>query len=140
MILHFSYEELSALKAGAHAVLDGERASGSPVLAPSLNRERIEALLPQLVGDLSLDTLAEAKAVQGAVRAIVDRLRIEMELNVVATHAADEGAVAAYFDFAHAFTVAYRIDEMVSEMSALIELVTGRPATDHTAGTFQFPD
>jgi hypothetical protein len=63
-----------------------------------------------------------------------------MEATVVATHAAGEEAVAAYFDFAHALTVAHRIEELSDEMSALIELVTGHPPDDETARSFRFPD
>jgi len=140
VILHFNYEELTALKAGARAFLDGESPGRGGVLAPPESRARVEALLPNLQGDLSLSTLEELRGVQIAVEAIVECLRIEMESTVVATHAADEGAVSAYFDFAHGFTVAHRIREMASEMEALIELVTGGEATAETARTFQFPD
>ena len=140
MILHFNYEELTALKAGAQVFLDRERPSPSAVLAPPENRARVEAFLPRLHGDISLSTLEELRTVEAAVRAIVDCLRVEMESMVVATHAADEGAVSAYFDFAHGFTVAYRISELASEMEALIELVTGSEPTAEAARDFQFPD
>ena len=75
-----------------------------------------------------------------AVDAIVDHLRAEMEVMVVATHAADEDAVAAYFDFAHALSVGHRLHQMVAEMEALIELVTGEPADTEVARSFRFPD
>ena len=139
MILHFSYEELTALKAGADACLEGGAPSGG-VLAPPESRTRVEELLPLLTGDISLSTLSEARGLQSAVRAIVACLRVEMESLVVTTHAADEDAVAAYFDFAHAFTVSHRVDQVVDEMAALIELVTGAPATQGIERTFQFPD
>jgi hypothetical protein len=140
VILYFSYEELSALKAGAQAFLGGEEPVRGGVLAPPEKRARVEALLPRLAGDLSLSTLDEVRGVQAGVAAIVECLRVEMEVMVVTTHAAGEEAVAAYFDFAHAFSVAHRIREMVSEMEALIELVTGGPPTEETARTFRFPD
>jgi hypothetical protein len=140
VILHFNYEELTALRAGAEALLDREGESDGVVLAPPEERARVEALLPRLHGDISLETLEELRAVEAAVSAIVTSLRVEMETLVVTMHAADEGAVAAYFDFAHGFTVAHRLREMASEMEALIELVTGLPATHETARTFQFPD
>jgi hypothetical protein len=63
-----------------------------------------------------------------------------METTVVTTHAADEGAVAAYFDFAHGFTVAHRLRELAAEMEALIELVTGSPPTSDAVRSFRFPD
>lgn len=141
MILHFNYEEIQALRAGARAYL-GEADDPTPaaVLAPSESRARVEALLPRLVGDLSFETLAELRAVQGAVAPVVERLRVQMESMVLATHAADEDAVSAYFDFAHALTVLHRVDEMAEEMEAMIELVTGESPTAEAARTFRFPD
>ena len=140
MILHFSYEELRALRAGAEVFLEGEGVATGVVLAPSESRARVEALQPLLQGDLSMSTLEELWGVQTAVTAIVECLRAEMESVVVAMHAADEGAVAAYFDFAHAFIVSHRIGELAGEMVALIELVTGSPPTNETARDFQFSD
>ena len=140
MILHFNYEELTALKAGARTFLAREEEGYSRVLAPPAERARVEALLPMLDGDVSLPTLAELSTVRSAVEAIVECLRVEMESVVVTTHAADEQAVAAYFDFAHGLTVAHRLDEMASEMEAMIELVTGEPPTPATSRSFLFPD
>jgi hypothetical protein len=140
VILQFNYEELTALKAGARSFLGRDEESDSRVLAPPAERVRVEALLPRLEGDVSVPTLAELRAVRSAVDAIVECLRVEMESVVVATHAADEQAVAAYFDFAHALTVAHRLDEMASEMEAMIELVTGEPSTSATSRSFHFPD
>ena len=140
MILHFSYEELTALKAGAHVFLEGGETQGGGVLAPPEDRARVEALLSSLEGDVSLSTLEELRTVEAAVIAIVERLRVEMESVVVATHAADEGAVAAYFDFAHAFIVSHRLGEMAAEMEALIELMTGSPPTSRGVASFHFPD
>ena len=56
------------------------------------------------------------------------------------THAADEAAVSAYFDFAHAFSVAGRIREMAAEMEDVIELVNGDTPSPEAARTFEFPD
>lgn len=140
MILHCNYEELTALRSGAEVFLEGGETEGGGVLAPSEERDHVEALLPLLDGDVSLPTLSEVYDVQSAVGAITSMLRAELESSVLATHPAGERAVAAYFDFAHVFTVAHRLDEMASEMEALIELVTGEPATVETARSFQFPD
>jgi len=140
VILHFNFEEVTALRAGAQVYLDREVAGGGGVLAPPEERARVEALLPRLDGDISLSTLHELRNVESAVSAIVDCLRVEMETAVVATHAADEAAVAAYFGFAHGFTVQHRLREMSSEMEALIELVTGAEPTSQTARSFHFPD
>jgi len=141
VILHFNYEEIQALTAGARAYL-GEAGAPEPsaVLAPSESRARVEALLPRLAGDLSLDTLEQLRAVQGAVATVVELLRVQMESMVLETHAADEDAVSAYFDFAHGLTVLHRIDEMAAEMEAMIELVTGESPSAQAARTFRFPD
>ncbi len=72
--------------------------------------------------------------------AVVGTLREEMELAIVAAHAADEAAVASYFLFAHALTVLARLSEMGQEMEALIEVVTGSLATPEAALSFVFPD
>ncbi len=140
MILHFNFEELTALKAGARAFLDGEEAGRGTVLAPPEEREHVEALIPQLQGDISLSTLEELRAVEIAVTAVVGCLRAEMETSVLATHAADEDAVAAYFDFAHGLTVAHRLQEMAAEMEALIELMTGTAPSPRAVRSFNFPD
>lgn len=140
MILRCNFEELRALTAGGRSLLEGDSEGHASVLAPAESRARVEALLPRLTGDLSVASLAEARGMRTAVRAIVEFLRAEMEATVLATHAADESAVAAYFDFAHALSVFYRLHEMVTEMEALVELVTGEPADAETARTFRFPD
>ena len=140
MILHFNYEELTALRSGAKVFLGRGEIGGGAVLAPAEERVHVEALLSQLKGDVSLSTLREVRDVQAAVTAVTSMLRAEMEAMVVATHPAGEQAVAAYFDFAHVFTVAHRLEEMAAEMEALIELVTGEPPTPTSARTFLFPD
>lgn len=140
MILQFNYEELTALRSGATGLLREDEPVGGAVVAPPEKRARVEALVGMLDGDLALDSLAEVREVQVAVDSIVSWLRQEMESAVVATHAADESAVAAYFDFAHAFTVSHRISEMAKEMTALIELMTGAPPTPQSAREIQFPD
>ena len=140
MILHFNYEEIRALRSGARTLLGRDVGSSSPVLAPPESRARVEALEDRLEGDVSLHTLEELRNVEVAVAAIVECLRAEMEAMVVATHAAGEEAVAAYFDFAHALTAAHRLEELSDEMSALIELMTGRPPDSETVRTFRFPD
>ncbi len=140
MILRCSYEELAALRAGAHTVLGDEIGEYSSVIAPPESRATVEALLPRLIGDMSVVTLAEARTLEAAVVMILECLRVEMESAVLAAHPADEQAVSAYFEFAHALLVAERVGEVTSEMSALIELVTGSPPTPETARSFDFPD
>lgn len=141
MILYCNYEELRALRHGARAVLGTDVGEApSAVAAPTQARAEVEALLPRLAGDLDIRTLSEQEEIRGGVGFIVECLRTEMEAMVVLHHPADEGAVTAYFDYAHALSVQHRLDEMGHEMRALIELVTGSPADDASARTFVFPD
>lgn len=140
MILHFNYEELTALRAGAEVYLDRGTTERGAVLAPAEERVQVEALLPLLDGDVSLSTLEEVRNVQAAVGAITAMLQSEMEALIVASHPAGEQAVTAYFDFAHVFMVDHRLEEMASEMEALIGLVTGETPTSESARTFRFPD
>ena len=140
MILSVNYEETRALRSGAENLLSGDSGGPCAVLAPPEDRVRVEELMGRLHGDLSLQTLEEIYTVERAVEAILDCLRAEMETAVVTAHPAGEGAVAAYFEFAHVLSVAYRIHNMADEMRALIELVTGEPATADAVRGFHFPD
>jgi hypothetical protein len=140
MILHCNFEEVTALTHGAHSFLERAPGAESGVIAPSRSRAMVEALLPRLEGDVSIECLQEQRRVQGALEVIVEHLRVEMETQVVATHAADEIAVAAYFDFAHSLSVLGRAREMGEEMVALIELMTGGPASPALARDIKFPD
>ncbi len=140
MIVYCNFEELTALKAGAHQVLDGYAPEHGMIAAPPEERERVAALVPQLGGDFSVTTLAEQRSLLHAVAIIVGILRVEMESMVTANHPAHEVAVSAYFDFAHALSVQTRLYEVGLEMEALVELVTGGPVTEELARDFVFPD
>jgi len=140
VILQCSYEELKALRDGARALLHERVAEPHAVAAPPEGHAQIEALVPRLTGTLSVRTLLEQRSVQAAVDAVVEDLRAEMEMLVTTTHPASEGAVVAYFDFAHALSVQRRVWEIGVEMAALIEVVTGRVATPEVAASFVFPD
>jgi len=140
VIVYCNFEELTALKAGAHQVLDGYAPEHGMIAAPPEERERVAALVPQLGGDFSVTTLAEQRSLLHAVAIIVGILRVEMESMVTANHPAHEVAVSAYFDFAHALSVQTRLYEVGLEMEALVELVTGGPVTEELARDFVFPD
>lgn len=140
MILHCTFEELSAVSAGAERVL-AEAGSGTTlVVAPPEVVADVEALLPRLNGDLSLTTLAEQQSIARAVTYIVAELKQRMDASVLDEHAASEFAVGAYFDYAHALTVQDRVVRLGAEMSAIIEVMTGRAPTAETTRTFEFPD
>lgn len=140
MILRCNYEETTALKVGARTFLESGERDDLAIAAPPAAHVSVNALVPRLVGDLTITTLRELRTVETAVVAIVDCLRIEMEAAVAASHPADEQAVSAYFDFAHAFAVRSRIREMGQEMEAVIELLTGTPPTEEQVREFVFPD
>jgi hypothetical protein len=140
VIFQLNFEEIKALLSGGQALTGKEPHGSSAVLAPSRSRALVQALLPRLEGDLSMGTLDEIQAVVLAVEAIVEHLRLEMETMVLSSHAADESAVAAYFDFAHALTVSHRLRDSYGEMEALVELMTGHPADAETRRSFRLPD
>ncbi len=141
MILTFNYEELRALAEGAEMLLSRwDRSSPGPVAAPVEALAEVELLRPRLTGALSIDTLAEQRSVRGAVALICDRLHDRMEEKVLEYHPAHEEAVALYFDYAHAFSVLNRIDEIGAEMSAMIELITGQLPSTRSASGLSFPE
>lgn len=118
----------------------GLESGGEPEPISSAERAAVASLFPQLTGDLSFQTLAEQEAMERGVRAVVAHLRQTMESRIVATHPADEPAVAAYFDYAHALSVLHRMELTGREMHALYELVHGVPAGPVECHTFHFPD
>jgi len=59
---------------------------------------------------------------------------------IVEAHPADEYAVQAYFDYAHALSVQDRVVRIGQEMAAIIELTTGHPPTSETIRSFTIPD
>jgi hypothetical protein len=140
VILYCTFEELSAVSAGAERVLAEAGSGATVVVAPPEVVADVEALLPRLNGDLSLTSLAEQQSIARAVTYIVAELKQRMDAGIVEEHAASEYAVGAYFDYAHALTVQDRVVRLGSEMSAIIEVMTGRAPTAETARTFEFPD
>ena len=140
MILHCNYEELTALRHGARALLDAAAAARSQGGTSPSARTEVAFLLPKLRGDLTVRTLADLREVASGIEAIVDHLRADVDLWVKRTHPAHESAVAAYFDFAHAFSVLSRARRMEGDMVALIEVAEGRSMSPELARSFVFPD
>jgi hypothetical protein len=141
VILHCNFEELRALASGAELLLAGcDESCGSVVAAPAEALAQVELLRPRLNESLSITTLAEQRAVRGAIALICEGLHERMEEKVLQYHPAHEEAVNLYFDYAHAIAVLSRLDEIGAEMSALIELMTGAAPTDTAASTVTFPD
>jgi hypothetical protein len=141
VILSCNFEELRALASGAELLLEGERGSSTGmVAAPAEALVQVAVLLPRLNASLSIGSLSEQRWVRGAVGAICQNLHDRLDDKVVEYHPAHEEAVALYFDYAHAFAVLKRLDEMGVEMAGMIELITGARPTDQTAQSITFPD
>lgn len=140
VILSVNYEETRALRAGAENLLSGDSQDPCVMMTLPEHLATVEELLPKLEGDVSLHTLEEVRDTGRAIETILECLRVEMEMAVVASHPADESAVNAYFDFAHVLSVARRLEDMADEMAALVELVTGEPVTADSLHGFRFPD
>jgi hypothetical protein len=138
MILHCSYEELNALTAGIERML--AEAGRGGVAAPPDVLPDIEALAPRLTGDLDLESLAEQQSVERAIEAILAIARESVDEAILDQHPAAESAVQAYFDFAHTLTLYERVRLIGEEMRALIELMTGEPPSEETAGSIQFEE
>jgi hypothetical protein len=140
VILHCTFEELSAVSAGAERVLAEVGSGAAVIVAPPEIVADVEALLPRLNGDLSLTTLGEQQSAARAITYIVAELKQRLDATVLEEHPASEFAVGAYFDYAHALTVQDRVGRIGAEMSAIIELATGRAPTAEAAREFSFPD
>jgi len=143
MLLACNFEEITALTYGARQLLQEVPGRGRAVplvSIPPSTQLALEGLLLRLEGDLSIHTLAEQRELQHALQVVVLHLRETMEEQVAETHPADEGAVAAYFDFAHSHSVLSRVREMGEEMLALVEVMTGSAPDDGVTRSFVFPD
>jgi len=141
VILNCSFEELRALEFGAELLLGGPfAASEGAVAAPVEAIAEIALLQPRLTGSLSIETLSEQRSVRQAVAAICQGLHDRLDEKVLEFHPAHEEAVALYFDYAHAYGVLRRLDEMGTEMSGMIELITGLRPTEESARSVTFPD
>ena len=63
-----------------------------------------------------------------------------MDGMIVETHPADEYAVGAYFDYAHAVSIQERVAHAGAEMQAIAHLVLGGSASPEAIRTFVIPD
>jgi hypothetical protein len=141
MILLCSFEELTALAAGARLALAETSAGGGVrVAAPPAIVADVEQLLAGLDGDIGVDTIADQQRMERAVAYVAERLHERMHSALVDGYVGAEDAVVAYFDYAHVFTVYHRVQEMGAEMRAMAELMTGRPPDEKTARNLRFPD
>jgi hypothetical protein len=140
VILHCTFEELAALSAGAERVLADAGGAGVAVAAPPEIVAELEALTPRLIGDLTVSTLAEQRRIARAITFVLADLKTRMDSSIVLEHAASESAVQAYFEYAHVLSIEDKLRRLGSQMAALIELITGTPASDDAAREMGFPD
>jgi hypothetical protein len=139
MILTCNYEEITAVCHGARAYLEDKPTPEHPAADP-VTLAAVESLLGSLGASVSLRTLSEQQEVEAALAAIVEYLRVEVDLRVLMAHPAAEESVVAYFDFAHALSVLGRVREIGEEMTALVEVMTGAPPDESSIDAFVFPD
>jgi hypothetical protein len=138
VILRCNFEELGALTAGMQSVLSA--GGGGGVAAPSEVVMEVEALLPRLVGDVSVSTYEEQQGIERALLFVVEHLKDRMDDRVLSEYPAAESAVQAYFNYARVLTVFNRVCDMGLEMAAMIELMTGRMPTAQSSRSISFPD
>lgn len=140
MILHCTFEELSALSAAAERVLSETGGAGIAVAAPPEVVADLEALYPRLVGDITVRTLAEQRTLLRAVDYVLADVRSRLDGAVLDGNPASEDAIAAYFEYANVLILEDRLRRIGAEMAALIELMTGQPPTEQTAASVNFSD
>ena len=137
MILHCSYEELTALDAAVERVLDAIDTGG--VAAPPEVQPDLERLGPLLTGDISIETFDEQQSIQRAVEFLLADARERTDSFILDEYASAESAIRSYFEYAHLLTVLDRVRQIGHEMRSIIEVMTGKPP-DETAGRIPFED
>jgi hypothetical protein len=140
VILHCSFEELTAMVAGAERVLGLVAHGGGGVAAPPEALADLEAFVPHLVGDVSINSLGEQRSFERAVALLITEARDRMHESILQQHVAAEEAVAAYFDFGHLITVQRRLAAIGHEMAAMIEVMTGDAPEAPAVDRIHFPD
>jgi hypothetical protein len=140
VILYCTFEELSAMSAGAHRVLAETEDAAVVVAAPPQIVADLEALAPRLTGDISIGTLAEQRSVARATAYILADLKQRLDATIVDENPASEASVQAYFEYANVLTFEDRLRRIGDQIAALIELMTGVAPTEETARTLSFPE
>ncbi|MEN8376881.1 MAG: hypothetical protein ABFS34_15750 [Gemmatimonadota bacterium] len=138
MIVSLAYEEIASVREGAELALE-PAPTGGAVAAPPEELAYAETLR-STEGEISLTTLAEQRAAQRALELILAAARERMDALVLAQNVGSDDSVNAYFDYAHVLTVLDRVRGAGRNMSAIIELLTGRPPTPASAADITFPD
>lgn len=140
MVLYLSFEELAALGSCAERVLLANSVSGHGIAAPPQLVADVEQFSHRLTGDIAIETLEDQRTLQLVLRHLLDRSRAAMDEAVILQHAAAEGAVAGYFEYAHVLTVSHRLNAIGEEMAAIVQLMTGEDPDSEGARRFSFPE
>jgi hypothetical protein len=138
MILHCSFEELTAVGAVAGRVLGASGAGG--VAAPPQVIADIEALSTRLDGDLTVESLLDVRSITRALDYLLNDARACTDSFVLVEGPAAESAIVSYFEHAHLLTLLDRATRMADQMTALIEVMSGQPVTEEAARHFSFPE
>ena len=139
MILHCTYEELTALGATASRIVSAAEGNAR-VAAPPEALADVASLQPRLRGDLSIATLEDQRMVERAVDYLLEELRDRMNEFILMQHVGSEDSINAYFDYAHVYALRDRVRGVGREMIAMIELMTGEAPTAESARSVTFPD
>lgn len=137
MILHCSYEELTALDAAVERVLvaiDQGGVAAPPEVVPDL-----EALAPRLHGDISIRTLDEQVSIEKAIGYLLGDARERTDSFILDEYASAESAIRSYFEYAHLLTVLDRVRQIGHEIRSILEVMTGKPP-DQAARSIPFED
>jgi hypothetical protein len=140
VILYLSFEELTALSAEAERVLDASAAAGHGIAAPPQLLAEVEQFAQLLTGDVAVTTLDQQRSMRRVIDHLLDACRVRMDTLVLDQHPAAEGAVAAYFDYAHVLSASSRVDRLGTEMEVLLQVMTGEDPESDAGRRFSFPE
>jgi hypothetical protein len=140
VILYLSFEELTALSAEAERALDASASTGHGIAAPPQLLAEVEQFAQLLTGDVAVTTLDQQRSMRRVIDHLLDACRVRMDTLVLDQHPAAEGAVAAYFDYAHVLSASSRVDRLGTEMEVLLQVMTGEDPDSDAGRRFSFPE
>lgn len=139
MILYLSFEELAALGSSVERVLFAHAATGHGIAAPPRIIEDVEKFSQRLTGDITITSLEDQRTLDLVVKHLLEDSHARMQEMIVVEHAAAEGAVAAYFEYAHVLGVSHRLQAIGDEMAAIVQLIGDDPDSE-SGRRFSFPE
>lgn len=138
MILHCTFEEITAANASAERVLGAAETGG--VAAPPEVIADIEALTARLDGDIDVESLHELRRLTRAAEYLLADAKGRTDAFILEQSPSAESAILSYFEYAHLLSIVNRAGRLADQMAILIEVMTGQPVTEQTARTFAFPE